>query len=136
MLFRCCLAGQEDTLDADSGVELPMAAIAAVVLAATVLADDDLDRWVIDDFADDLHARHDGPTDLEVGAVVEQQHATELDRRALLDGMSLGGFFPFHGAEIDADDLAFADSVLPRAVFDNRVHASCSSRTYGGKVYL
>jgi hypothetical protein len=60
---------------------------------------------------DDAHALEQWLADLDVVAVLAEQHVRELD--ALAD---------FHVAIIDFDHFALADTVLPRAVFKNCVH--------------
>src|SRR5262245_45628563 len=88
-----------------------MALQTAIVLSAAEVLDVELRGRMIDDFAEHPGPAHQGTADAGAFASLHQEHTIELDLRARL-----------RVPVIHLDDLAFADSVLPGTVLENRVH--------------
>src|ERR1700760_3993013 len=108
-----CLSSDSgaDAGDLDLGERLPMTTLAAVVLAAPELEDDDLLRAVLrHDLGRDLRALHEGLADRDLVAA-DHQHFLERDARADIAGELL-----------DAEAVAFRNAVLLTAGLDHCVH--------------
>ena len=128
-LFRCCglfrclflrrsllRAVAADAGDFYFGVELPMRALAQIVLAPLELDDVDFLRLTLaQDLAADATARQQRIADLDVSALADQEDLVERDRGALV-GLDF----------LEAQDVTFCRAVLFAAGAKNRIHRVCS----------
>src|SRR4051812_30037273 len=102
-----------DAGDLERGEGLPMAGLAAVVLTAAELEDDDLLAAVLgDDLRLDLGAAHEGLADLDALAAADEENLTEAD-----------GVADVPCELLDAELVALRHSILLSARFDDRVAA-------------
>src|SRR5450432_685180 len=109
---RCPARSAYDVRDLEGSERLAMAALAAVVLAALELEDDDLRPEPLpDDLRLDLRAANDGVAQLDRVAR-DEEHVLKGDRVAHVPGELL-----------DPDLVARGDPVLLAARLEYRVHA-------------